>query len=80
MPENGWDDATIEYLLSQLAMMDSNNFASNVGVGEREARIFSNLVSKRMFNLGHGITPEVNPDHVSAFVDAVHELSSQYHA
>jgi len=55
MPENGWDDATIEYLLSQLAMMDSNNFASNVGVGEREARIFSSLVSKRMFNLGHGI-------------------------
>ncbi|MDD9895357.1 MAG: uroporphyrinogen decarboxylase [Gammaproteobacteria bacterium] len=33
-----------------------------------------------VFNLGHGITPEVNPDHVSAFVDAVHELSSRYHA
>ncbi len=33
-----------------------------------------------VFNLGHGITPQVNPDHVSAFVDAVHELSPQYHA
>lgn len=33
-----------------------------------------------VFNLGHGITPEVNPDHVSAFVEAVHELSSQYHS
>ncbi|MDA1371293.1 MAG: uroporphyrinogen decarboxylase [Proteobacteria bacterium] len=32
-----------------------------------------------VFNLGHGITPEVNPDHVSAFVDAVHELSASYH-
>ena len=32
-----------------------------------------------VFNLGHGITPEVNPDHVSAFVDAVHEISAQYH-
>lgn len=32
-----------------------------------------------VFNLGHGITPEVNPDHVTAFVDSVHELSSQYH-
>lgn len=31
------------------------------------------------FNLGHGITPEVNPDHVSVFVDSVHELSQQYH-
>ena len=33
-----------------------------------------------IFNLGHGITPEVNPDHVSAFVDAVHELSPKYHS
>lgn len=32
-----------------------------------------------VFNLGHGITPEVNPDHVSAFVDAVHEYSAEYH-
>ena len=32
-----------------------------------------------VFNLGHGITPGVNPDHVSAFVDAVHELSGKYH-
>ncbi|MFT6093148.1 MAG: uroporphyrinogen decarboxylase [Pseudohongiellaceae bacterium] len=32
-----------------------------------------------VFNLGHGITPQVNPDHVSVFVDSVHELSGQYH-
>ncbi len=32
-----------------------------------------------VFNLGHGITPAVNPDHVTAFVDAVQELSVQYH-
>jgi uroporphyrinogen decarboxylase len=32
-----------------------------------------------VFNLGHGITPGVNPDHVTAFVDAVQELSVQYH-
>ena len=32
-----------------------------------------------VFNLGHGITPEVNPEHVAAFVDAVHEFSAQYH-
>lgn len=35
--------------------------------------------SGHVFNLGHGITPEVNPEHVSYFVDAVHELSEQYH-
>ena len=32
-----------------------------------------------VFNLGHGITPGVDPDHVTAFVDAVQELSPQYH-
>ena len=32
-----------------------------------------------VFNLGHGITPGVNPDHVTAFVDAVLEYSPQYH-
>lgn len=32
-----------------------------------------------VFNLGHGITPEVNPDHAGAFIHAVHELSAQYH-
>ena len=35
--------------------------------------------SGHVFNLGHGITPGVNPDHVTAFVDAVQELSPQYH-
>ncbi|HKK14296.1 MAG TPA: uroporphyrinogen decarboxylase [Gammaproteobacteria bacterium] len=32
-----------------------------------------------VFNLGHGIHPEVNPDHAAAMVDAVHELSAPYH-
>ena len=36
--------------------------------------------SGHIFNLGHGITPCVNPDHVSAMVDAVIELSPQYHS
>ncbi len=32
-----------------------------------------------VFNLGHGITPDVPPEHVSVLVDAVHEFSPQYH-
>lgn len=35
--------------------------------------------SGHIFNLGHGVTPGVNPDHVKAFVDAVVELSPAYH-
>ena len=33
-----------------------------------------------VFNLGHGISPGINPDKVSVFVDAVHELSARYHS
>jgi uroporphyrinogen decarboxylase len=32
-----------------------------------------------VFNLGHGIHPQVEPDKVAALVDAVHELSRPYH-
>jgi uroporphyrinogen decarboxylase len=32
-----------------------------------------------VFNLGHGIHQFADPDHAKAFVDAVHELSGQYH-
>jgi len=32
-----------------------------------------------IFNLGHGIHPMIDPDHVAIMVDAVHELSIPYH-
>ena len=35
--------------------------------------------SGHVFNLGHGILPDMNPDHVKAMVDAVHEHSPAYH-
>jgi uroporphyrinogen decarboxylase len=30
-----------------------------------------------VFNLGHGITPEVDPEHVKVLVDEVHSYSHQ---
>ena len=35
--------------------------------------------SGHVFNLGHGILPDINPDHVKAMVDAVHAYSPAYH-
>jgi len=32
-----------------------------------------------VFNLGHGITPDIDPENVAVMVDAVHRLSPQYH-
>ncbi len=33
-----------------------------------------------VFNLGHGIHPQVDPEHAAVFIQAVHELSRPYHA
>lgn len=55
LPENGWDEGTLRLLLQELALMDSNSFIGNAGVGEREARIACPLVAARHFGFGHGI-------------------------
>eukprot|EP00871_Galdieria_phlegrea_P000039 jgi/Galph1/1035/GphlegSOOS_G5773.1 len=55
LPETGWDDTSIRLFLQEIASMDSNNFPKNIGVGEREARIFSSIVRERNYGLGHGI-------------------------
>ena len=36
--------------------------------------------SGHVFNLGHGITPNINPENVEALVNTVHEESAQYHS
>jgi uroporphyrinogen decarboxylase len=35
--------------------------------------------SGHVFNLGHGITPDIDPEHPAAMIEAVHELSRRYH-
>ena len=35
--------------------------------------------SGHVFNLGHGIHPEIDPEHPAAMIEAVHELSRKYH-
>uniref|UniRef100_A0A8D8NBR9 O-phosphoseryl-tRNA(Sec) selenium transferase n=1 Tax=Culex pipiens TaxID=7175 RepID=A0A8D8NBR9_CULPI len=55
LPEHGWENGTIEYLIDGLALLDSNNFPSRCGVGEREARVVCELVRKRHYGFAHGI-------------------------
>lgn len=56
-------------------------YSSPASIRAEVARILESFGNGNghVFNLGHGITPHVDPDNVSAFVDAVHELSAAYH-
>jgi len=68
LPENGWSDIQIQHFLFLLSTLDTNNKSTacsnnddNVydqrwcGVGEREGRVYSSLVSQRHYGLSHGI-------------------------
>jgi O-phospho-L-seryl-tRNASec:L-selenocysteinyl-tRNA synthase len=55
LPATAWTNEQIELLLHELAAMDSNNYVGHVGVGEREGRVFSELVRRRNFAFAHGV-------------------------
>ena len=62
--------------------MDPAIMATNPDVIKQEAaRILAEFGhgSGHVFNLGHGITPNITPENVAALVDAVHDVSAQYH-
>ena len=55
LPDTGWSDHSLSLVLHEISSMDSNNYIGNVGVGEREGRIYSSLVRSRCYSLSHGI-------------------------
>ncbi|MDZ5603979.1 uroporphyrinogen decarboxylase [Pseudomonas sp. RP23018S] len=56
-------------------------YANPAAIRKEVARILASYGhgNGHVFNLGHGITPEVDPAHAGVFIEAVHELSAQYH-
>ncbi|WP_018275467.1 uroporphyrinogen decarboxylase [Teredinibacter turnerae] len=56
-------------------------YASTSAIRDEVGRILASYGQGggHVFNLGHGITPEVDPVHAGAFINAVHELSAGYH-
>ncbi len=56
-------------------------YAAPAVIRERVAEVLAMFGkgSGHVFNLGHGINPDVNPEHAGVMVDAVHELSRPYH-
>ncbi|MGH8198614.1 MAG: uroporphyrinogen decarboxylase [Steroidobacteraceae bacterium] len=56
-------------------------FAPPAAIRAEVARVLESYghAAGHVFNLGHGVQPGVDPDHVAAMVAAVHELSPAYH-
>lgn len=61
-------DPSVLYANTQAIITEVGRILASYGKG-----------SGHVFNLGHGITPEVKPEHAAAFINAVHDLSAQYH-
>jgi len=59
----------------------STLYASPATIREEVRRVLNEFGagSGHVFNLGHGVHPQIPPDHVKAMVDAVHELSPAFH-
>lgn len=57
-------------------------FAEPAAIKREVARILASYGtgSGHVFNLGHGISQHVKPEHAGALVEAVHRLSRPYHA
>lgn len=57
-------------------------YASKPRIEQEVAKIlkgFGNKGTGHVFNLGHGIHPDVNPEHAGHFIESVHQLSKPYH-
>jgi uroporphyrinogen decarboxylase len=61
-------DPTILYAKPERIREEVKTILSSFGAGEGH-----------VFNLGHGITPEVDPVNAGVFIEAVHEFSGEFH-
>jgi O-phospho-L-seryl-tRNASec:L-selenocysteinyl-tRNA synthase len=55
IPEEGWNDETIELCLKLFSWMDTDKDPKAARIGEREARVASPLQSKLSYGFNHGI-------------------------
>jgi uroporphyrinogen decarboxylase len=54
-------------------------YASPARIREEVKKVLSQFDGDtgHVFNLGHGISPDVNPEHMKVLVDSVHEFSAR---
>ena len=55
LPKDGLSSTIIKNLLNELSLMDSNNHINIAGAGEREGRVYNDLVKFKNYDFSHGI-------------------------
>jgi uroporphyrinogen decarboxylase len=62
-------DPAVLYAAPEVIKKEVSNILESFGKG-----------SGHVFNLGHGIHPEIEPEHVAVLINAVHDLSKPFHS
>ncbi len=70
------DKVALQGNLNPKTLLDS---PENIRQGVLDTLTSYGQGSGHVFNLGHGITPDVNPDNLAVLVNAVHEFSPSFH-
>ena len=76
--KDGWK--TVGYDRAVQGNLDPVSLYADLPILERRARAVLDAAEGRpghIFNLGHGVMPDMNPDHVKALVEMVHELGAR---
>jgi len=86
--QRGTGDSRIPLILfgDRVALQGNLDPAALYASPDRIRQLVSEVLSDygkgtgHVFNLGHGIHPQIPPEHAAVMIDAVHELSRPYHA
>lgn len=76
--KEGWK--TVGYDFAVQGNLDPVSLFAEIPVLEQRAKAVLDAAEGRpghIFNLGHGVMPEMNPDHVKALVKIVHDLGAK---
>ncbi|MBT4864054.1 MAG: uroporphyrinogen decarboxylase, partial [Planctomycetaceae bacterium] len=76
--KNAW--ATVGHDVAVQGNLDPISLFANLDTLRNRARAVLNAAEGRpghIFNLGHGVTPEMDPNNVKALVEMVHEMGQR---
>ena len=84
---NNFDESFLYYTQTSKLNDQDRSMIYNIALNSIRNNLYVNKIlndfgcnNGHIFNLGHGITPDVDPEKVEFFVNTVHDLSRKYHS